>query len=214
MLASRCFRFLFPALALLAAEPTFATPGEPARPRHAERDAQRFPEPGLLRRTRGPSPFVDALRLVAVGRGVFRHDTFGNEVFWGDALRLHEALGRTSPRAALALGLKVDADALPKRLAAALRAGRVDLDDPANTVALLRLSKAGVDVIETAITPGSRAAGRLLSDIVLPEGTVIATLVRDGQPTVPAPSVRLRPGDELLLVSHAATEREIHAAFQ
>ncbi|MFD1663097.1 potassium channel family protein [Streptomyces caeni] len=83
-----------------------------------------------------------------------------------------------------------------------------------DTVALLRLSKAGVDVIETAITPGSRAAGRLLSDIVLPEGTVIATLVRDGQPTVPAPSVPLRPGDELLLVSHAATEREIHAAFQ
>jgi trk system potassium uptake protein len=83
-----------------------------------------------------------------------------------------------------------------------------------DTVALLRLSKAGVEVIETAITEQSRTAGRALGDVVLPEGTVVATIVRDGQPTVPDPEERLRPGDELLLVSHTATEQEIHAAFQ
>lgn len=83
-----------------------------------------------------------------------------------------------------------------------------------DTVALLRLSKAGVDVIETAITPQSRAVGRVLGDIRLPEGTVVATIVRDGQPTVPDPVIRLRAGDEILLVSHSATEQEIHAAFQ
>ncbi|MCX4510661.1 NAD-binding protein [Streptomyces sp. NBC_01619] len=83
-----------------------------------------------------------------------------------------------------------------------------------DTVSLLRLSKAGVDVIETAITPQSRAAGRTLAEITLPAGTVIATVVREGQPTVPTPEMRLRPGDELLLVSHSATEQEIHAAFQ
>ncbi|MEV4232458.1 TrkA family potassium uptake protein [Streptomyces bobili] len=83
-----------------------------------------------------------------------------------------------------------------------------------DTVALLRLSKAGVDVIETAITPQSRAAGRTLAEIPLPAGTVIATVIRDGQPTVPAPEMRLQPGDELLVVSHAATEQEIHSAFQ
>ncbi|WP_405653510.1 potassium channel family protein [Streptomyces sp. NBC_00019] len=83
-----------------------------------------------------------------------------------------------------------------------------------DTVALLRLSKAGVDVIETAITPQSRTAGRALGDVPLPEGTVVATIVRDGQPTVPDPAVRLRPGDEILLVSHNATEQEIDAAFQ
>ncbi|MGW2643039.1 potassium channel family protein [Streptomyces sp. NPDC001348] len=83
-----------------------------------------------------------------------------------------------------------------------------------DTVALLRLSKAGVEVIETAITDESRAAGHALGEITLPAGTVIATVVRDGRPTVPGPEVRLLPGDELLLVSHAATEQEIHAAFQ
>ncbi|MGW2613493.1 potassium channel family protein [Streptomyces sp. NPDC001500] len=83
-----------------------------------------------------------------------------------------------------------------------------------DTVALLRLSKAGVDVIETAITPRSRTAGRALGDVRLPEGTVVATIVRDGQPTVPDPAVLLRPGDEILIVSHTATEEEIRAAFQ
>jgi trk system potassium uptake protein len=83
-----------------------------------------------------------------------------------------------------------------------------------DTVALLRLSKAGVDVIETAITPESRTSGLALGDVRLPEGTVVATIVRDGQPTVPDPSTLLRPGDELLFVSHTATEQEIHEAFQ
>ncbi|MFI2629126.1 potassium channel family protein [Streptomyces collinus] len=83
-----------------------------------------------------------------------------------------------------------------------------------DTVALLRLSKAGVDVIETAITPQSRAVGRTLGEVRLPEGTVVATIVRGGRPTVPDPAIRLHAGDELLLVSHSATEQEIHAAFQ
>ncbi|MFE9882971.1 potassium channel family protein [Streptomyces sp. NPDC005784] len=77
-----------------------------------------------------------------------------------------------------------------------------------DTVALLRLSKAGVEVIETVITERSRTRGRALGDVVLPEGTVVATIVRDGQPTVPDPAERLRPGDELLLVSHTAAEHQ------
>ncbi|MFE2179208.1 potassium channel family protein [Streptomyces sp. NPDC059455] len=83
-----------------------------------------------------------------------------------------------------------------------------------DTVALLRLSKAGVNVIETTITDRSRAVGHALADIGLPAGSVIATVVRDGRPTVPAAGMRLRPGDELLVISHTATEQEIHAAFQ
>ncbi|MFI0789888.1 potassium channel family protein [Streptomyces lydicus] len=83
-----------------------------------------------------------------------------------------------------------------------------------DTVALLRLSKAGVEVIETVITSRSRTAGAALSDVVLPNGTVIATVIRDGQPTAPEPDMRLRPGDEVLLVSHQATEQDVQSAFQ
>ncbi|HEY6828481.1 MAG TPA: hypothetical protein VI259_16600 [Gemmatimonadaceae bacterium] len=89
-----------------------------------------------------------ALHTIAEGRRIFRFDTFGDEAFWGDTLRLHDAIkgsrlgglgAGVSPKTALAVGLKVDVDALPADLQQALRHGRVDLDDPATTLALLRL---------------------------------------------------------------------------
>lgn len=88
-------------------------------------------------------------RMIQEGRETFRFDTFGNEAFWGDALKLHQAIagGRqggvgpgVSPRTALAVGLKVDLEALPPSLRADLARGQVDLDDPATTLALLKLN--------------------------------------------------------------------------
>lgn len=83
-----------------------------------------------------------------------------------------------------------------------------------DTVALLRLSKAGVNVIETTVSPLSRAAGRTLAQLDVPAGIVVTAVVRDGEPLVPAPDLELRTGDELLVVSHTATDTEVHAAFQ
>ena len=80
-----------------------------------------------------------AQRLLEEGRQIFRFDTFGDEAFWGDTLKLHQALAQVSPNAALALGLKVDLDALPADVIAALQQGTLDLEDPAVTVALLQL---------------------------------------------------------------------------
>jgi len=91
----------------------------------------------------------NALDMVNEGRRIFRFDTFGSEGFWGDALHLHEAIAGNqqggvgpgvSPKTALAVGLKVDVDALPADLVAALKAGKVNLDDPATTLALLKLN--------------------------------------------------------------------------
>ena len=87
--------------------------------------------------------------MVERGREIFRFDTFGDEDFWGGTLQLHKAIAGerlsgvgpgVSPRTALAVGLKVDAEALPGQLIASLKRGRVDLDNPATTVALLRLN--------------------------------------------------------------------------
>jgi mono/diheme cytochrome c family protein len=87
----------------------------------------------------GGEPPLDPA-LVAQGRDIFRFDTFGNEVFWTDTARLHEVItSGVSPATALAVGLKVDADALPQSLKDAIAAGQVNLDDPATTVALLKL---------------------------------------------------------------------------
>lgn len=92
-------------------------------------------------------PFPGA-GLIAEGKHTFRFDTFGDEAFWGDTLKLHLAIAGEanggvgpglSPATALATGLKVDVRALPRALRRDLAAGRVDLEDPATTLALLRL---------------------------------------------------------------------------
>lgn len=85
---------------------------------------------------RGPDP----AELQAQGRQIFRHDTFGDEINWTDRLRMHEVIEQqVSPRLALAVGLKVDADAVPPEVAQGIRNGTVDLDSPATTVALIKL---------------------------------------------------------------------------
>ena len=90
------------------------------------------------------------VQLFEQGKEIFRFDTFGDEDYWGGMLQLHKAvegaaLGGVgpgvSPRTALTVaGLKVDVDALPGNLQAKLKQGRVDLDSPATTLALLGLN--------------------------------------------------------------------------
>lgn len=87
--------------------------------------------------------------LIAEGKQIFRFDTFGDEDFWGGQLRLHDAIQGerfggvgpgVSPTTALEVGLKVDVRALPERLKNRLKRGQVDLNDPAVTLALLKLN--------------------------------------------------------------------------
>ncbi len=81
-----------------------------------------------------------ARRMIEQGGRIFRYDTFGDEQLWTAVLRMHEVLATVPPATALAVGLKVDVEALPQEIITALRAGQVDLTDPAVTVELLRLN--------------------------------------------------------------------------
>ena len=87
-----------------------------------------------------------AEELFRNGATIFRYDTFGDEAFWGGTLKLHQAIAGArfggvgpgvSPATALAVGLKVDVDNVPAAVLDGIRAGTVDLNDPANTIALL-----------------------------------------------------------------------------
>ena len=89
----------------------------------------------------------NARLMLEEGRRVFRFETFGDEAFWGDTLKLHQAIAGSkfggvgagvSPNTALRVGLKVDVDAVPAPVADALKNGTVDLDDPASTLVLLK----------------------------------------------------------------------------
>jgi len=106
-----------------------------ARPRHSARPK--------------PKPLSTNAKLYAKGRSVFRFDTFGDQAFWGGQLQLHKAIEGSglggvgtgvSPKTALAVGLKVDASALPASLITALKHGKVNLNSPKTTLALLKLN--------------------------------------------------------------------------
>src|SRR6266542_3905318 len=115
--------------------PAVAPRADAAQPRSASTDS-------------GDDPVVASVtKRLEAGRNTFRFDTFGDEAFWGDVLKLHQAIeGQArggvgpgvNPKAALGVGLKVDVDALPPEVVTALKNGQVNLDDPATTLALLK----------------------------------------------------------------------------
>src|SRR5215469_7346563 len=77
-------------------------------------------------------------QLIAQGKQIFRFDTFGDQAFWGGQLQLHQAINTLTPRNALALGLKVDSDALSPSTINAIKHGKVNLDDPTVTRMLIQ----------------------------------------------------------------------------
>ena len=89
------------------------------------------------------------------GKTIFRFDTFGDEQLWTDQLRMHEVIeSSVDPLTALAVGLKVDVEALPPALVRRLRQNRVP-NDPATTVALIKLN-AVVGLVGTVQRIGGR----------------------------------------------------------
>ena len=92
---------------------------------------------------------ANAKQMLEEGKQTFRFETFGDESYWTDALQLNKAIlgeknggvgAGLSPKAALAAGLKVDMDVIPADVAAAIKAGKVNLDDPSVTLTLLQLN--------------------------------------------------------------------------
>jgi hypothetical protein len=100
-----------------------------------------------------PDDFNDAIEknsknLFEKGKAVFRFETFGDEVFWTDALQLQKAIaddkhGGTgkgiTPQQALDAGLKVDLAVLPKFLRRKIAQGKF-LDDPWVTLQLIKIN--------------------------------------------------------------------------
>jgi len=87
--------------------------------------------------------------LIAQGKEIFRFDDFGDKDFWSGLLHIDKAIAGAnnggfgtgvSPATALAVGLKVDVDALPAEIRAGISSGAINLNDPATTIALLKLN--------------------------------------------------------------------------
>jgi hypothetical protein len=113
-------------------------------------EGSRAQQSRMTQRKQGFDSRIDsnAQQMLEEGRRIFRYETFGDEAYWSDRLKLHRAIAGAklggvgsglSPKAALAAGLKVDMDALPAGLVEKVKKGEVNLDDPATTLALIKL---------------------------------------------------------------------------
>jgi mono/diheme cytochrome c family protein len=78
--------------------------------------------------------------LVSKGQQIFRFDTFGDETFWTDTLKMNTVVASAvDPTTALSVGLKVDSTALPPAVVQGIQNGSISLTSPDTTVALLKL---------------------------------------------------------------------------
>src|SRR5688572_7695816 len=145
-------------------------------------------------------------QTLAERQRVFRFETFNDEKFWTDTARMHEVVQRSvSPNTALSVGLKVDAEAIPADVAAAVRAGLVDLNSPATTVRPLKLN-AVVGLKASVNTVGGRdTLVRLGVTCALCHSTVDSSFARGiGRRIDGAPNVDLNVG-AIIALSPAIT---------
>jgi hypothetical protein len=122
-------------------------------------------------------------RLVAAGQPTFRHDTFGDETFWTDVLKMNSVIeSAVDPLTAASVGLKIDAAALPAAVVAGITGGTIPLNDPQTTLALLSLN--AVVGVKGQVSKG--ADGRLrLERVGITCALCHSTVSRDLQITAP-----------------------------
>lgn len=80
-------------------------------------------------------------------------------------------------------------------------------------VHLLTLQAEGLEIIEVEVNEGSLAVGKAVSDINLPEGSLLISVLRDGGGFVPRPDTVINSGDEVLLVLNPGIEQDITKFF-
>ena len=138
---------------------------------------------------------TNALNLISQGQQIFRFDTFGDQTFWGDMLKLHQAIEGAglggvgpgvSPKTALSVGLKVDIDALPSNILEQLKKGNLNLNDPAVTLALLKLNAV------VGVTGFFNSAGTLQSVGI--QCAMCHSTVDDSMPALCAGVIQPNPG--------------------
>jgi trk system potassium uptake protein TrkA len=80
-------------------------------------------------------------------------------------------------------------------------------------VHLLALEEERLEIIELEVLPDAPAAGTRVVDVGLPEGSLVISVLRDGQGFVPKADTVIEAGDEVLLVLDPGLEDAITPFF-
>jgi cell volume regulation protein A len=84
---------------------------------------------------------------------------------------------------------------------------------PPVTLELSSLRDVEGDIVDYAVGENSRAAGRLVKDLALPEGVVIALVARERDIIPPQGNTRIQPGDHVVIVLRPDTRPLVNRIF-
>jgi trk system potassium uptake protein len=79
---------------------------------------------------------------------------------------------------------------------------------------LLDLPQERLEIIEVEVDPNSPAAGKMVKDLGIPEGSLVISILRDGTGFVPLGDSVVEAGDEVLLVLDTGLEEKITERFR
>jgi trk/ktr system potassium uptake protein len=80
-------------------------------------------------------------------------------------------------------------------------------------IRLLELRREGLEVVEVQVESDSPSAGKTISELRLPEGSRLISVMRNGQATIPVGSTVLTEGDQLLAILQPGKEDELRRAL-
>jgi trk/ktr system potassium uptake protein len=79
---------------------------------------------------------------------------------------------------------------------------------------LLDLPQERLEIIELEVAADSPAAGKVVKDLGLPDGSLVIAIMREGSGFVPLADSLIEAGDEVLLVLDTGLEDQVAARFQ
>jgi trk system potassium uptake protein TrkA len=80
-------------------------------------------------------------------------------------------------------------------------------------VHLLDLAEERLEIIELIVADDAPTAGKQVAEVPLPDGSLIISILRDGEGFVPKADTVIEPGDEVLVVLDPGLEEEITRQF-
>jgi trk system potassium uptake protein TrkA len=80
-------------------------------------------------------------------------------------------------------------------------------------VHLLALEEERLEIIELEVQEGAPAASKRVSEVELPQGSLIISVLREGRGFVPTPETVVEAGDQVLLVLDSGLEEMITPVF-
>lgn len=96
------------------------------------------------------------------------------------------------------------------RTIASLIEQRTDLDEIIN---LIPVGEGKVNITEIRLQPAAPVVGKTLRDLSLPPDSLIAVVLRDGDPIVPRGDTELKAGDQLVLITLPANHGPVLRAI-